>query len=177
MAVKVYLGVGSNLNRENALRFAVSKLKTLIDDFKMSSIWGSNAVREAEPQYYNMVVGGTTDMPLEDLYKAITQIEDAAGSEPMFHNGTNFGTKRRLDIDILLYGETVTTTPCKLPRHDIQDYPFVLCPLCELDPELLHPLLKLKVGDIWREMEPRLPEKMKLTSVSIDWQGEIPDWK
>ena len=176
MAVQVDLGVGSNLNRENALRFAKARIEQLLDDFKMSSVWASRAVREAEPEYYNMVMGGKTELSLEDLCKALTEIEADAGSELMFHNGTNFGVKRRLDIDVLLYGDTVATEPCKVPRHDIQDYPFVLCPLCELDPDIIHPLLKLRAGDIWAEMEPRLPEKMKVTEVKFDWSGAAPQW-
>ena len=176
MSVKVFFGIGSNLNRENALRFAKSRLKKLIPDLRLSSVWASNAVREAEPQYYNLVAGGTTDMPIEELFAAINVIEAEAGAELMFNNGTNFGVKRRLDIDILLYGDLVTTTPCKLPRHDIQDYPFVLCPLCELDPNIIHPLLRLRIGDIWNEMEPRLPEKRKVEKVKIDWDAPLPDW-
>ena len=123
-----------------------------------------------------MAAGGTTDMSLEDLFAAINLIEADAGAELMFNNGTNFGLKRRLDIDILLYGNVITTSPCKLPRHDIQDYPFVLCPLCELNPNIIHPLLKLRVGDIWNEMEPRLPEKRKVEKVSVDWSVPAPDW-
>ena len=155
MSVKVYFGIGSNLNRENALRFAKSRLEKLIPDLSVSSVWASNAVREAEPQYYNMVAGGTTDMPIDDLFGSINVIEAEAGAELMFNNGTNFGVKRRLDI---------------------QDYPFVLCPLCELDPNIIHPLLKLRIGDIWNEMEPRLPEKRKVEKVSIDWDVPAPDW-
>lgn len=176
MSVKVYFGIGSNLNRENALRFAKASLEKLMPDLRVSSVWASNAVREAEPQYYNMVAGGTTDMKLEELLGSVNVIEAEAGSELMFNNGTNFGVKRRLDIDILLYGDLITTTPCKLPRHDIQDYPFVLCPLCELDPNIIHPLLKLRIGDIWNEMEPRLPEKRKVEKVAIDWSIPAPDW-
>ena len=167
MAVRVYLGVGSNLNREKALKFAVKECASLFSDYKVSSVWASNPVRVAEPEYYNMVVGGDTDLTLDDLYNKVVAIEEAAGKEPMMYQGTNFGLKRILDIDILVYGDTVTQTPCKLPRHDISDYPFVLCPLCELEPELEHPLLKIKVGDIWKEMEPRLPERMKIRPADV----------
>ena len=177
MSVTVYLGVGSNLNRENALRFAKSRLSPLFSNFKFSSVWESKAVREAEPNYYNAVMGGVTDLALTDLFSKIQEIEKEAGSELMFNNGTNFGVKRRLDIDILVYGDTICAEPCKLPRHDIQDYPFVLCPLCDIDPDLEHPLLKLKVSDLWKEMEPRLPEKMKVKKVeTMNWDDRIPDW-
>lgn len=176
MATRVYLGVGSNLNKENALRFAVAKIGPLFKNFTKSSVWISHAVRSGEPDYYNMVFGGDTEASIEDLYACLQKVEQLAGTEMMFNEGTNFGLKRRLDIDILLFGDTVTTEPCKVPRHDIQDYPFVLCPLCELDPNLEHPLLKVKVGEIWQEMEPRLPEKCKVSKVEIDWSVEAPQW-
>ncbi|MGN0902244.1 MAG: 2-amino-4-hydroxy-6-hydroxymethyldihydropteridine diphosphokinase [Succinivibrio sp.] len=176
MATRVYLGVGSNLNRENALRFAVAKIGPLFKNFAKSSVWLSHPVRTGEPDYYNMVLGGDTEASLEDLYACLQKVEQLAGTEPMINEGTNFGLKRRLDIDILVFGNTITTTPCKLPRHDIQDYPFVLCPLCELDKDLVHPLLAVKVGEIWEEMEPRLPDNRKVKKVDFDWSVEAPQW-
>ncbi len=177
MVTRVYLGVGSNLNRENALRFGRQALEPLFTDFKVSSVWVSHAVRPGEPDYYNAVMGGDTELSLDDLCAKIKRIETAAGSEMMFNNGTNFGMKRRLDVDILVYGDTVCTEPCKLPRHDIQDYPFVLCPLCELEPSLVHPLLNIKVGEIWKEMEPRLPDNMKVYRADFEWTAPDSEWK
>lgn len=173
---QVYLGIGSNLNRENALLFAKAKLEPLFAVYAQSSVWQSRAIREAEPDYLNMVAGGQTDLSLDDLVAALTEIEQQAGTEMMFFNGTNFGIKRRLDIDVLLYDDVVTTTPCKLPRHDIQDYPFVLCPLCELNPNIIHPLLKLPISEIWAEMSPRLPSKMRVEKYDFDWSRPCPDW-
>lgn len=176
MTTKVYLGVGSNLNRDNALRFAKKELSALFSNVKCSSVWESRPVREAEPDYYNIVIGGDCDLSLDDLVAKLAEIELSAGKEMMFHNGTNFGIKRRLDVDVLVYGDLVTTEPCKLPRHDIQDYPFVLCPLCEIDPDFIHPLLKVRVSELWQEMEPRLPEKMKVNKVDFDWEVAAPSW-
>ena len=68
MATRVYLGVGSNLNKENALRFAVAKIGPLFKNFEKSSVWVSHAIRAGEPDYYNMVFGGDTEASLEDLY-------------------------------------------------------------------------------------------------------------
>ncbi len=177
MQTRVYLGVGSNLDREKALLFAKKKLEPLFDSFVTSSVWRSRAVREAEPDYYNMVAGGDTSYTLEDLLKRLSEIEEQAGVDLMFYNGTNFGLKRRLDIDVLLYGDLVTTSPCKLPRHDIQDYPFVLCPLCEIDDSIIHPLLNIKISEIWKEMAPRLPDKMKVSRVDFDFSKPAPVWE
>ena len=68
MATRVYLGVGSNLNKENALRFAVAKIGPLFKNFVKSYVWVSHAIRAGEPDYYNMVFGGDTEASLEDLY-------------------------------------------------------------------------------------------------------------
>ena len=159
MLTKVYLGVGSNLDRENAILFAKEQLSKLFSNFVMSSVWQSRAIRS-----------------LEELLSEIEKIENKAGTELMFHNGTNFGLKRRLDIDILLFGNLVTTTPCKVPRHDIQDYPFVLCPLCEIDNTIVHPLLNIAISEIWTEMAPRLPEKMRVSKVDFDFSRQVPNW-
>ena len=176
MATAVYLGIGSNNNRENSLRFAVAKISPLLKNFRKSSIWISKPIRQGEPDYFNMVVCGETESELNAFYACLEKIEQLAGTELMFNNGTNFGQKRRLDIDILVFGDTVTTEPCKIPRHDIQDYPFVTCPLNELNPDLIHPLLKIKVGEIWKEMEPRIPENKRVEKTSIDWDVPAPDW-
>ena len=90
----------------------------------------------------------------------------------MFHNGTNFGIKRRLDVDVLVYGDLVTTEPCKLPRHDIQDYPFVLCPLCEIDPDFIHPLLKVRVSELWQEWS-LVCLKNEVNKVDFDWEYRL----
>lgn len=176
MSVKVFLGIGTNLNRDNSIRFALLRLKELLGAVDISSVYESRAVREAEPDYYNMVIRAQCSLSFEELYEHIQTIEMEAGVEMMFYNGTNFGSKPRLDIDVLTYGDTVATRPCKVPRHDIQDYPFVLCPLTEIEPEFMHPLLKIKVSEIWEEMHPRLPEKMHVKKVDFDFNKEFENW-
>ena len=55
MATRVYLGVGSNLNKENALRFAVAKIGPLFKNFEKSSVWVSHAIRAGEPDRKSVV--------------------------------------------------------------------------------------------------------------------------
>lgn len=176
MGTQVYLGIGSNLNRDQALRFAVHQLKPLFQDVKVSPVYESKAVRAAEPNYLNMVIGGTVDLSLDDLFQKLKQIETDAGCELMMHNGTNFGLKRRVDIDILVYGKTVCTEPCKLPRHDIQDYPFVTFPLHDIAPDLVHPILGLPVSELYEQMLPHIPEDRKVNKIDFCFEGELPNW-
>ena len=176
MGTQVYLGIGSNLNRDNAILFAVEHLKPLFADLKVSPVYESRAVREAEPNFLNLVVGGTTELSLEELYKTLKTIENKAGSEIMLHNSTNFGLKHRLDIDILIYGNEVRTEPCKLPRHDIQDYPFVTIPLNDIAPELVHPILGLTVKELCEQMVPHIPENRIVTKIDFDFNRPAPQW-
>ena len=46
----------------------------------------------------------------------------------------------------------------------------------QLDPNLVHPLLNVQVGEIWQEMEPRLPENRRVVKTEIDWSVEAPQW-
>ena len=118
MGTQVYLGIGSNLNRDNAILFAIEQLQPLFSDFKRSPVYESKAIREAEPNFLNMVVGGVTELSLDELYKSLKDIEGRAGCELMMHNSTNFGLKHRLDIDILVFGDIVCTEPChSFKRH------------------------------------------------------------
>lgn len=176
MGTQVYLGIGSNLNRDNAILFAIEQLQPLFSDFKRSPVYESKAIREAEPNFLNMVVGGVTELSLDELYKSLKAIEERAGCELMMHNSTNFGLKHRLDIDILVFGDTVCTEPCKLPRHDIQDYPFVTIPLNDIAPDLEHPILKIKVKELCEQMLPHIPENRQVKKVDFDFNRVAPEW-
>lgn len=176
MGTEVYLGIGSNLNRDNAILFAIEKLKPLFKDFKISPVYESKAVRAAEPDFLNLVVGGNTELSFVELYQALQDIEAQAGSELMMHNSTNFGLKHRLDIDILVFGNEVESEPCKVPRHDIQDYPFVTIPLNDIAPELVHPILGLPVSEICEQMVPHIPEDRQVKKVDFDFSRPAPQW-
>ncbi len=63
-------------------------------------------------------------------------------------------SSRPLDIDLLLYGnQVIDSPPLRIPRADILEYAFVLRPLAELAPELVHPLTGRKLADHWREFD------------------------
>lgn len=176
MATQVYLGIGSNLNRDNSILFALKELKPLFSNFVCSPVYESKPVREAEPDYLNVVVGGDTTLSFEELFAKLKEIETNAGNEFMMHNSTNFGLKRRLDIDILVYGDLVATEPCKVPRHDIQDYPFVNAPLNDIAPSLVHPILGLSVNELFEQMQPHIPENRRVKKIDFDFNREAPQW-
>ena len=68
------------------------------------------------------------------------------------------------------------TEPCKLPRHDIQDYPFVTIPLNDIAPDLEHPILKIKVKELCEQMLPHIPENRQVQKVDFDFNRAAPAW-
>jgi 2-amino-4-hydroxy-6-hydroxymethyldihydropteridine diphosphokinase len=59
-----------------------------------------------------------------------------------------------MDLDMLLYGDLVRDEPkLKLPRPDLLKRPFMLGPLADLAPDLVHPTLQLTIGELWAKFD------------------------
>ena len=148
--MKIVLAFGSNLgDREefilSAYRLLEEELGELIkkSSFIETPAWGF----ESENSFINSVaVFETKKTPLEAL-EICNKIEKELGRErnPL-HKGYQ---NRTIDIDILFYEDIVLDTPTlKIPHPLIQERDFVLIPLKEILPNLLHPILKKEIRDI-----------------------------
>ena len=73
---------------------------------------------------------------------------------------------RTLDLDLLLYDYVVCETPVTLPRAEIVNNAFVLWPLAELAPELIHPLVDKSYASLWQEYD---KESQRLWPVMFEW--------
>jgi 7,8-dihydro-6-hydroxymethylpterin-pyrophosphokinase len=92
------------------------------------------------------------------LLSAVKKLEEKIGREPGFRYGP-----RLIDIDILLYGDlTVGLPELQIPHPRMVQRAFVLVPLAELAPGLVHPTLKITIGDLARQVEGK--EGVKLWS-------------
>ena len=134
---KVVLGLGSNLgNREDYLKRGLFYLRRFIKDMKISNIYVSRAFGfEKQPEFYNMAVLGYTDLPPFTLLDRIKQVERAVGRRERFRWGP-----REIDIDIIFYDWLVMETERLIIPHrhsHIRD--FVLLPVYQLQPDLIHP--------------------------------------
>jgi 2-amino-4-hydroxy-6-hydroxymethyldihydropteridine diphosphokinase len=104
-------------------------------------------------------------MPLGELAAQLRHIEVEYG-RPV--NATRF-SPRHLDIDILTYDEIVGTIGgVQLPREEILENAFVLCPLAELSPDRLHPGVKRSYRSLWADY-PRTDQP--LAKVDFIWRG------
>ena len=144
--VRVWLGLGSNIDAEVNIRAAVTALRTHYGELVISPVYESEAVGFEGDNFLNLVVGVSTDESIEELNQALKSIEDENGRS---REGEKFSS-RTLDIDILTYGQQdLTEQGINIPRHEILTYAFVLKPLSDVAPDGIHPHLEMTYKRLW----------------------------
>jgi 2-amino-4-hydroxy-6-hydroxymethyldihydropteridine diphosphokinase len=142
----VYLALGSNLGDRLAnLKEAVASLSPQMDVKAKSHIyetlpWGY----EDQPKFLNQAVKVQTYLEPEPLLKHIKRLEIALGRKASFQNGP-----RLIDIDILFYDDLVLNTPVlTIPHPRLHERGFVLLPMTDIAPDLVHPLTKKSIREM-----------------------------
>jgi 2-amino-4-hydroxy-6-hydroxymethyldihydropteridine diphosphokinase len=134
----VYLSLGSNVgNREGNLRQAIAALPPSgVTVKQVSSIYETEPVDYLDqPWFLNCVLEAETDLEPPALLGTLRSIESQLGGQKKFAKGP-----RKIDLDILLYGEeTIATPELQVPHPRMLQRRFVLTPLSELAPNLKHP--------------------------------------
>jgi 2-amino-4-hydroxy-6-hydroxymethyldihydropteridine diphosphokinase len=132
-----YLSLGSNLgDRAKNLRDCMERLGELGEVSKVSSFYETEPMEVREqPWFLNCAVELKTDLSPQDLLAGIRDIEALLGRERRIGKGP-----RTIDIDILLLGDLVMDAPdLQVPHPTMHERRFVLAPLAEIAPEILHP--------------------------------------
>ena len=146
----VYLGLGSNIDAEKNLRLAVGELRRLYGELTLSPVYKSAPVGFQGPDFLNLVVALETDAAPMEVIDQIERIHGLAGRS----RGPDKFSSRPLDIDLLLHGDMIEPAPpLRLPRRDILDYGFVLRPLADIAPDLVHPVSGRTIAEHWREFD------------------------
>lgn len=138
--VSVYLSLGSNMgNREENLKKALGFLSERTQLEKLSSVYDTTPVgNENQPRFLNMVCRVSTMLQPVALLTMIKDVENKLGRRPKTHN-----LPRPIDIDILFYGDQIISTPdLVIPHPRLHERAFVLVPLIEIAPDLVHPVNK-----------------------------------
>jgi 2-amino-4-hydroxy-6-hydroxymethyldihydropteridine diphosphokinase len=161
----VFLGLGSNIERERYMTAGLDALQGLFGELALSSVYDSAAVGFEGQPFLNLITGVNTELTVEDLAIRLRHIETEYGRPA---NATRFSA-RQLDIDILTYDQAVGIFGnVTLPREEILENAFVLCPLAELAPTVLHPGVKRSYRSLWQSYD---QSSQRVSKVDFTWRG------
>ena len=161
----VLLGVGSNIERERYIVAGLDALQGLFGEMDLSSVYDSAAIGFDGQSFLNLVVKVDTGLAIGELARQLRHIEVEHGRPA---NANRFSA-RQLDIDILTYDDAKGVIEgVELPRGEILENAFVLCPLAELAPQVLHPVVGLSYGELWGGYD---QASQSLAKVDFAWRG------
>jgi 2-amino-4-hydroxy-6-hydroxymethyldihydropteridine diphosphokinase len=150
---KVYAGLGSNLGnkRENIIR-AIDRIDAYegICVREKSGFYDTSPVGgPPQPDYVNCVIELETEVEPQTLLKEFKKIEIEQGRR----SGVRWGP-RVVDLDILLYGDIIVNDHnLKIPHERMHERVFVLEPLCEISPDIKHPVSGKSISELWEKLK------------------------
>lgn len=145
-----YLGLGSNVgNREQYLLSAQRLIADIGVMVSQSSLYETEPVGVTDqPLFLNMVLGLDVTLDPHTLLFRTQAIEHSLGRVRTIPNGP-----RTIDIDILLYGDTVVSSETLvIPHARLHERAFMLVPLAEIASDAMHPILKKNIGTLLAEV-------------------------
>ncbi|NIM03968.1 2-amino-4-hydroxy-6-hydroxymethyldihydropteridine diphosphokinase [bacterium] len=149
---EIYIGLGSNLGDRLAnIRKAIELMRRegieIIDE---SSVYETEPVGYKEQGWFlNSVVKGRTELSPQGLWKRLEKIEKLMGREREIKWGP-----RIIDLDILFYeNKILNDKQLRIPHSELHKRKFVLVPLEEIAPQLVHPVLKKTISQLLTDLK------------------------
>lgn len=159
----VYVSVGSNINREHNLRGGIAALREHYGPIRLSTVYESASVGFAGDNFYNLVLSFGSDESIAQICQRLREIEERFGR---VRGGAKFSS-RTLDLDLLLYDDVIQHGDgVDIPREEITRNAFVLLPLAELAPELMHPELHQTYHALWQAYD---QASQSLWGIDFNW--------
>ena len=162
MSHRIFVGIGSNIDREKNIKSCVSILKDVYGDMMISPVYETESMGFDGPNFYNLVSCFETNQSVYELKNTLNEIENDHGRH---FNETKFSS-RTLDIDILYYDDLVLSDDkIQIPRKEICEYDFVLKPLVDLVPDFIHPTQNISHKDMMNNIKIK---KQIISTINMD---------
>ncbi len=156
-----FISIGSNIDKDTHIPSSLNSLKKLFGKIICSSLYETEAVGFEGENFHNLIVQFKSSLDARDIAKSLKQIEHE-------HGRTRDDRKyaaRTLDLDLILHGDLVLKTDrLQIPRDEIERYAFVLEPLAEIAPNLLHPINHKSYAQLWGEYDKTNLKQYKIPS-------------
>ena len=165
-----YLSLGSNLgNREQNLHEAIRRASILGRVVAVSSVYETEPVEFTDqPWFLNCVIALETTAGPAQLMAELLRVENVMGRQRVAKKGP-----RSIDLDILLFGDTVVNTrELTIPHPEMVRRRFVLEPLAEIAPELRHPVSQKTVTQLLAELPPGQRAQKHARGIPTDFTAE-----
>ena len=160
---RIYLGLGSNVERETHLQAGLDALAGFLLGMQCSPVFESQPVGIKSGPFFNLVVSAKTDLPLVELSRRLKLIEADNGRYAQDRKGLP------LDIEVLFYGDLEGNFDgLTLPRAEILKNAFVLWPLSLIAPDKIHPGVGKPLAQLWAEAQ----IDQVLAPAAFEWRGE-----
>lgn len=146
----VYVAVGGNVEPFQYIDRALGLLEDAFGALNISPAYRNGAVGFEGEDFVNLVVGFATSLSPAQVRERLQSIEaqcDRPPSAPKW-------APRTMDLDILLYGERVGDKPgLRLPRPDLVRRAYMLKPMADIAPDLMHPTLNKTMRELWAQLD------------------------
>jgi 2-amino-4-hydroxy-6-hydroxymethyldihydropteridine diphosphokinase len=146
----VYVAAGSNVAPQENLSRALGELAREFPGLRCSSWYRNRAVGFAGDDFINLVAGFDTQLPLPQVLQKLHAIERLCGRA----RDAPRWAPRSMDLDVLLYGDLICDEEkVQLPRPDLLKRAYMLGPLAQLAPQLMHPTAHRTIAELWQRFD------------------------
>ncbi len=146
----IYISIGSNIDPRTHVDLALADLRECFSDLRQSSLYESQAVGFDGDNFLNLVVSAQTDKTIHQVSDCLHEIEARHGRD---RHGPKFSS-RTIDLDLLLYDDEICQRDgIHVPREEILFNAFVLFPLAEIAPDLMHPTEHQNMAQLWQQFD------------------------
>jgi len=145
-----YISIGSNIDKDKHIPASLKALENYFGFLTLSSIYESESVGFVGDTFYNLIAGFSTELTVKEVAKILRQIELENGRT---RESQKFSS-RTLDLDLILFDDLILNDGrLQIPRNEIEHYAFVLEPLAEIAPNLIHPISHLSYAELWEKFD------------------------